>query len=372
MATPKIVADFETQLASAVSVGATSFTLASATDDDGTALPAGKYYFTIENGTSKKEYVVGTVSGTAVSSVSTVSRQGTETSGIAIAHRAGASVIITDWKTYKDYMDEIALVSAPDADTNTKGVVEGATLAEVRARTPSGGTGAALVVTPDVCDDLPTSDEKAALVGTSGTPSTSNKFVTADDVATDGTAGKIIRANSSAYPTGLTAISRKLVFDLTTSDPIGTGTEEKTVTSQTIPANSLGTANAVKFKLYIQDYSTAASDYDATFRVKLGSTTLATFTPAGTAGAIGPFAGFIEGVIFANASTSAQFATVHLFLANTSLDADGTATHMNDVVTGTATEDSTGALTLAITAQYAGSNSNNNCTRAGFIMELVS
>lgn len=180
MATPKIIADFEAQLSTALSVGDTSFTLSSATDDDGVALPAGLYYFTLDNGNSNKEYLAGTLSGTSVTGVLSVSRQGVETSGCARAHRVGASVIITDWKTYKKYMDEIALVSAPDADTSTKGVMEAATLAEVRARTASGSTGANLAVTPDVLDDLPTSDEKAALAGNAGTPSATNKFITED------------------------------------------------------------------------------------------------------------------------------------------------------------------------------------------------
>lgn len=148
MATPKIIADFETQLATALSVGSTSFTLASATDDDGVALPAGKYYFTIDNASSQKEYVVGTVSGTSVTAVSTVSRQGTETSGCARAHRIGASVIMTDFMTYKNYMDEIALVSAPDASTIAKGVAEEATQAEIDANTATGGTTARLFVNP--------------------------------------------------------------------------------------------------------------------------------------------------------------------------------------------------------------------------------
>ena len=129
MATPKIIADFETQLATALSVGSTSFTIASATDDDGVALPAGLYYFTVDNASTQKEYFAGTLSGTSVTGVLSVSRQGVETSGAARAHRIGASVIITDFATYKKYMDEIALVSAPDASTGVKGVVEAATLA---------------------------------------------------------------------------------------------------------------------------------------------------------------------------------------------------------------------------------------------------
>lgn len=169
MATPKIIADFETQLATALAVGGTSFTLKSATDDDGVAIPNGLYYFTIDNGTSNKEYLAGTVTGTSVASVLSVSRQGTETSGAARAHRVGASVIITDFATYKKYMDEISLVSAPDGSTSAKGVFEASTLAEVRARTATGSTGAALAVTPDVLTDLPTQDEKAYLGAVTGT-----------------------------------------------------------------------------------------------------------------------------------------------------------------------------------------------------------
>jgi len=108
MPSPKIVADFEVQLASAIAIGATSFTLSSVTDDDGNTIPNGLYYFTIDNGSSAKEYVSGTVSGTSVTSVKNVSRQGAETSGTARAHRAGASVIITDFATYKEYIDAIS------------------------------------------------------------------------------------------------------------------------------------------------------------------------------------------------------------------------------------------------------------------------
>ncbi len=44
---------------------------------------------------------------------------------------------------------------------------------------------------------IPTATQKAAFAGTSGTPSGSNKFVTAADAATTGTADKIVRGNSS-------------------------------------------------------------------------------------------------------------------------------------------------------------------------------
>ena len=186
MATPKIIADFETQLATALAIGGTSFTLASATDDDGVALPNGLYYFTVDNATSNKEYLAGTLAGTSVTSVVSVSRQGVETSGAARAHRIGTPIIMTDFMTYKKYMDEIALVSAPDASTIAKGVTEEATQAEVDADTATGGTSARLFVNPSSLATskygtrLPSATEKEALAGGGafGTPSTSNKYLT--------------------------------------------------------------------------------------------------------------------------------------------------------------------------------------------------
>lgn len=190
MATPKIIADFETQLSTALAVGGTSFSISSGVDDDGVSLPTGKYYFTIDNGTSAKEYVVGTLTGTSVTSVSNVTRQGTESSGVVRAHRVGASVIMTDFMTYKNYIDETTVAGAADADANTKGVVEVPTSAEIDADTATGSTGASLAVSPDQLvlskygTRLPTANEKAALAGAGAAPSASNKFLTEDDINT--------------------------------------------------------------------------------------------------------------------------------------------------------------------------------------------
>lgn len=124
MAVPVIVADFESSLSTAIAVGGTSFTLSSATDDDGVALPSGTYYFTVDNGASNKEYFLGTLSGSSVTGLYSVSRQGVETSGAARAHRVGASVIITDFATYKKYMDGIAIAGAPNAAVGTIGITK--------------------------------------------------------------------------------------------------------------------------------------------------------------------------------------------------------------------------------------------------------
>lgn len=149
MAIPKIVADFEVQLSTAISIGGTSFTLSSNVDDDGNTIPDGLYYFTVDNGTSAKEYLAGTLSGTSVTGVVSVNRQGTETSGAARAHRVGASVIITDFATYKKFMEEASIAGASDASSSSKGIVEVATSAEIDADDGTGSTGAPAAITAD-------------------------------------------------------------------------------------------------------------------------------------------------------------------------------------------------------------------------------
>lgn len=180
----KTIADFNTTLASAVAVGATTATLTSATDDDGVALPTGTYVLTVDRKNSSKEFFECTLTGTALTSIKTLAR-GTAvgTSGFARAHRKGAEVIISDFAAIKritnvldgttnfdsatplgydgaptissdnqfatkKYADDLAIAGSPDASTTTKGIVEEATQAEVDAGTAAGGTSARLFQNP--------------------------------------------------------------------------------------------------------------------------------------------------------------------------------------------------------------------------------
>ncbi len=111
---PLAYADVELQLATVIAVGATSFSLASANDDDGNALPSGKYCFTIDNGSSNKEYLMGQLNGVAVTSVKSLSRQGVETTGSVKQHRVGSSCIITDFATIQRAADILRGVLALD------------------------------------------------------------------------------------------------------------------------------------------------------------------------------------------------------------------------------------------------------------------
>ncbi len=94
----------------------------------------------------------------------------------------------------KKYVDEVAVFGAPKA-TNT---VYGITKLSVAAASPTVPISVGdndNRVSPVSLATL-NAGEVQALVGTSGTPSTSNKYVTNDDTSVTSSAGKLVRANS--------------------------------------------------------------------------------------------------------------------------------------------------------------------------------
>lgn len=185
----KILADFTTSLATALAVGGTSATLQSATDDDGVALPSGTYYFALDGGTSNKEHIQCQLSGTSITSIYSVSRQGTLTSGVVRKHRVGCSVALTDFAyimymqdllagttdlnssvplkydgtatisnanhlATKAYVDGVAIAGAPDASTTVKGIAK-MSVAPASATNP--------IAVGDNDTRVPTANEKTIL-----------------------------------------------------------------------------------------------------------------------------------------------------------------------------------------------------------------
>lgn len=289
----KTVANFETTLAAKIANGATSLTLTSAIDLDGDALAAGTYGFTINEGKSNEEHITGTVSGTAVSSIQSIDRgTGSGTSGIqqTEGHRKGSVIKITNFPALKrienildgttdldsgtplkfdgnpsltddaeiatkKYVDDTANAGAADASTTVKGIVEEATQAEIDADTAAGGTSARLFTNPSTLATskygtrLPTADEKSALAG-EGTPSSSNKYVTASSLQDGGLIYAASSAGSDTYAITLSpapsAYAAGQVFNFK-ADVANTG-------AATLNVNSLG-AKTIK-KLNDQDLAT--------------------------------------------------------------------------------------------------------------------
>lgn len=177
---PKAVALFETTLASKISSTATSMTMTSGTDKSGDSL-SGYICYIIDEGTASEEFVCGTTSGTAVSSmirgIDPIDGD-EEVSSLKKSHRRGASIKVSDYPvigvitriingdetfpnklTYasqpsltgdediatKKYIDDISIAGCSNISETVKGIGELASIAELSAGTATGGTGANLL-----------------------------------------------------------------------------------------------------------------------------------------------------------------------------------------------------------------------------------
>jgi hypothetical protein len=241
-----ILADFTTNLAASIQIGGSTATLQSATDDDGIALPAGRYFFTLDGENSNKEHFSCNLSGISLTNLNSISRQGIETPGAVRPHRIGCTVSLTDFAhikyindilngttdldasnplqydgpvsitgsnqlATKGYVDSVAVAGAPNATTSQKGIVQAATLAQLLAKTATGSSGAILVTTPDIMPSTLLSD----YVADTGTANT--YVITPVPAITAYTAGQIfsfkaVNANtgpSTLAVNGLTAQSIK-------------------------------------------------------------------------------------------------------------------------------------------------------------------
>jgi len=254
---PISVGVFQTSLQNSILSSDTSMTLVSGTNKAGNAL-SGYTCFNVDEGTSLEEFVCGTASGTSVTSlirgIDPVDGD-LEVAALKKSHRRGASVKITDYPAIgilsrilngvetlpnalnyagattcanaadlcpKSYVDGVAVAGAPNASTTVKGISEEATQAEIDASTAAGGTAARLFVNPSTLATsiygtrLPTANEKAALVGTSGAASTSNKYVTDADTSATGSGSKVVRGTSGKIDSSW--------LDTTTLTTVGTYT----------------------------------------------------------------------------------------------------------------------------------------------------
>lgn len=114
----RLVADLDLSLSAQVFAGNTTATLNDDVDGDNVSLPSGLYGFTISLGENDKEYIIATVSGTALTGIISISKQGASTTGFSKYHRAGATVTITDWAILKRILDNLNGTTGFDSGTN--------------------------------------------------------------------------------------------------------------------------------------------------------------------------------------------------------------------------------------------------------------
>jgi hypothetical protein len=403
-----IIADFRTSLATKIEVGGTTATLQSATDDDGVALPDGEYSFTLNGDNSQKEYIICTLSGTSLTAIKSVTRQGVQSSGTVREHRVGSSVSITNF-THIKYINDL-LDGTTDLDADTPLAYDGdpdltgndrklATVKLVEDTAQAGGADASTTVKgitklstapvsptdPIAVGDndprVPTQDENDALQGTSGIPSNSNRYVTDDDTATTSTADKVVRYDGSGdvdvptTPGGGNKATSKTYVDLVgtnktkrlasmTSDvTVSNSTTETTLLTGTVSGGDLGTNGFIFGRIHLTDIDFQTTTH--TFRLKYGSTTVATATVVRSA-TLNNFVGYIEFSLNSYGSTGAQTGTIELYVSNNNNDLASTTLDAHDIDGGSSTEDSTGDLSFTITGQSSTANNARFTASAGY------
>lgn len=212
-----------------------------------------------------------------------------------------------------------------DASTTVKGIVELATSSEITAGTATGGTGAALVVTPDAL--------------ASSTPV----------------------FNGS----GLTNIT-KFLTSATSDTTFNNSSAENTLFSYSLAGGVLGSNKIVKVRAVVEMVN-SSSNVNCTFRAKYGSTTIGSFGTSGVTGTPSFTATFIvDFCVIGAGSTSSQEGFVSYTQTGT------TFSPVAGALKGSSSIDSTTSQNIVITAQMdAATASGTSAVRMYFIDQLL-
>lgn len=202
MSTPlgKVIADFQTQFSTKVVQTNTTGTLASVIDVDGNTIPSATYFFTLDNDNSRKEYIFCTLDNTNgnISNVQSVSRQGVLSAGFTRTHNVGASVELTDFSTLYilnemlkgtialDGSNPLNYDTHPTFTSNTqladKKYVDDTFTGSVGTATTTNFGTTKISVAPAITNDpIAVGVNDPVLAGSSGTPSSTNPFITEND-----------------------------------------------------------------------------------------------------------------------------------------------------------------------------------------------
>ena len=292
---PTTPALYDSYLASGISKTDTTMTLATGVLKNGTSL-SGFMCFVIDDNQPTVEYVCGTAAGTTVTGLSRgvdVLNPNTTSTSFAYTHRRFASVSVSDYPTIqflvrkvngteafdspilysfastsltspyhlvdKDYVDALAFQTAGiiNANTTAKGVVEIATQIESASSTPTGETGAALVIPASSA----TSTFNSATAGLTIVSTQNNGKIDAGFIATSSsqTSNNVVPFQNMIF-TGTTTLATTTIANLYPSGVIATqyATGTKNITISNIPAID-------NLKLFVFASSTATTGFYITF-----------------------------------------------------------------------------------------------------------
>lgn len=192
-----------------------------------------------------------------------------------------------------------------------------------------------------------------------------------------------IRADS-AQSTGVKwAPVNRLLSSLTTPVTVSNTTAETNLLSFSLAANTLSTGNVIKGKIFCSTYNEGAgATDDCVFRLKFGSTTIATLTIGDSTGASTGKRLDIDFILSATGATNSQKGTMlmNLIYPTGTNSPDDTINLTNYSASsntsfasnsGTATEDTTSAKTFSITAQWGNASVANSVVAQHGYAELL-
>lgn len=282
----------------------------------------------------------------------------------------------------KSYVDGVALVSAPDANETTKGVIELSTAAEAAAGTSLGSTGARLVLPGSLATSTPNAstatgnivaslgryikqtwlDLSEAFSFSGGLTSTATTTIAASGVASapltlNGISYQFPSADATASGYSLTSNASGVLswasttnkLFATTTPSVFTGATSHTILTTTIPANIITGTNGISGEFMASLRSVATTE--KTITLAYGGTTCGTATVTPDSYINTTLYGKIEIIIQANNSSSAQTCSVR-FLGQLNAMFVVTSSGNPSVSmfgNGSAVEDATSAQTLVIT-----------------------
>jgi len=154
----------------------------------------------------------------------------------------------------------------------------------------------------------------------------------------------------------------------TTAITVANTTDETSLGSFTLAANTLGTANGVKIYIPLDEVK-ADNANNYTFALKYGSTTVCSAVMVANATTTAS-SGYLECYLFATGATNTQKGILNLMVSDTNTFSNSNASG-NAFDQGTATEDSTGALTVDVTVDMNVADTTTQVITEGFLATLI-
>ena len=189
------------------------------------------------------------------------------------------------------------------------------------------------------------------------------------------TSGYFFNQRGMVIPT--TASSGTKIEVDPTEVSVTTTAVETTLFDTTIPAGTLSTNNAVKMEVFIKMNLNSGGGATGTYRLKYGSTTIASLTLTAGGGSNNTITmnGILHGYIIADGSTSAQKGALSFIGGDGEVEADASASTDGDKggggANGTGAEDSTADKTLTLTVQFGSASANSNVTAEFWVVEKI-